>query len=188
MKRIAFTLVISTLLFSCTHIVTSNYPGKEKSTLPKVWKGEYTIEYPAFLEMFMGNDKKVNKAKITSKGIEWVISGESSVYTTSDSLKYSQLNGENYLSLHNSHGQYTVFKVKAVSNGLDLYGLTTEAEIEKDKLENYFKKVEQLEVGDENDETGIRLFQVELDDEKLDAFFKSELASKEPIKLRRARK
>jgi hypothetical protein len=186
MLRSSVFFILTILFVSCSHIVATNYPGEAKDKLPESWKGQYSIEFPSYLAMMMESaDTKQSKVHIMSTMIRWTQDGVHSTYSTSDSLKFSELNGNFYISLGNSHNQYSVFKVVKVDDGFDLFGLTAADDVKEDKLSPYFKDIKELETNDENDETGINLYQVTIIDKKLDSYYESGIPSTEPIKLRK---
>ena len=184
MSKLLLAIIAILTLASCTHVIATNYPGQAKTELPSSWKGTYSGKLPGYLQMFGGGaDSSNSEIVIGHNFIIWTTPTSVSHYSTADSLKFSELNGHRYISLHNSHDQYTVFRVKQTKTGLELFGLTIDDDIEKEKLEPYFKKVELATSDDE--ETGIKLFQVTIDDKKLDSYYSSGLPSKEPMILTR---
>ena len=174
MKINIITFLSLLLLASCTHIVATNFPGKPKGQIPEKWAGTYNIKFPGFLSMVDPTEKS-STVTITRDMIEWNDSGKVSKYSLKDSLRLTTLGKDFYISMHNSHGQYTVFKVKEVEDGLNLYGLTAESEIEGDELKPFFKDVREHQLDSGNNDAGIRLYEVTIDDSKLDAYFESDI-------------
>lgn len=186
MTKLLASLLISLIFISCTHIISSNFPGKEQKQLPASWVGKYDAKLPSFLQFFFSGSSQKLKVEITRNGLVWGTEDSTvSTYTTSDSLRFSETGGHKYISLHNSHNQYTVFRVKETAKGLELYGMSADEDIEQEQLIPYFKNVD-LKVSDEDSvDTGIKLYEVEIDDSKLNSFFSSKIPAKDPIVLTR---
>jgi len=186
MSKLTAAFIAALFLASCSHLVSTNYPGKPLNELPKSWSGTYNVTFPSFLQFFLaGADSTQSTVEIGKSNIVWTAGPTVSRYTTADSLKFTELNGNYYICLHNSHDQYTVLRVKETSTGLELFGLTADDDVQAKELEPFFKKVEKLEAGDEDEETGINLYEVTIDDKKIDKYFTSKIPSKDPIVLKR---
>jgi hypothetical protein len=186
MSKLTAAFIAVLFFASCSHLVSTNYPGKPLNEFPKSWKGTYDVKFPSFLQFFLaGGDSTESIVEIGTSNIIWTAGPTVSRYSTADSLKFTELNGNRYICLHNSHNQYTILRVKETSTGLELFGLTAENDVSAKELEPFFKKVEKLEAGDEDDETGIKLYEVTIDDKKIDKYFASKIPSKDPIVLKR---
>jgi hypothetical protein len=186
MSKLTSAFIAVLFLASCSHIVSTNYPGKPLNEFPKSWVGTYDVRFPSFLQFFLaGADSTESTVEIGTSNIVWTAGPTVSRYTTADSLKFTELNGNRYICLHNSHNQYTILKVKETPTGLELFGLTANKEVSTEDLAPFFKKVEDLEAGDLDNETGIKLYQVTMDDKKLDKYYSSKIPAKEPIVLKR---
>lgn len=183
MKRTLLPLALVVILASCTHIVAKNYPGVKQDKLPPSWAGTYTLKFPSFLGMLMETANDTSTVIIDRDKITWITEKEANVYSLSDSLRYTLLGKDAFICLHNSHDQYTIFKVKKSEEGLDLFGLTADDGVEIEKLKPYFNNItEPLEEDDEED-MGIKLYEVNIDDKKLEAYYQSGIPSSDPIKL-----
>lgn len=183
MKKTLPAFVVALLLASCTHIISSNFPGTPRDKMPASWSGSYSMTLPGFLSM--ADPSSNSTVTITRDRLEWKQSDKVIVYSLSDSLRYTVVGKNAYISLHNSHDQYTVMMVKEVKEGLDLFSMTAEDELEADQLKPFFKDVREHQLDSGNNNTGIKLYEVTIDDARLDDYFKSGIPGSSPIKLRR---
>jgi hypothetical protein len=171
--------VMALLLFaSCTMILSTNYPGSSEKSMPDEWLGRYEVNSPSLFPEKKDSAKTEKKyASIENNRISWTTNDENKIYTLGDSLSYSTYDQNRYISFLMPQGLYAVFKV--IKNGatLELYSMSSEEEPKKTELNKYFDKVEK------KSEDGDDYYKVTIIDKKLDAFFKSPVPSKEPIKL-----
>lgn len=168
------------LFSSCTMILSTNIPGKPEKSLPKEWLGKYeVVSATHFSDKRDSVPSEKEYATIESTRIIYTGVDETKIFLLDDSLKYSVIYGQSrYLSLLMPQGLYAVFKVVKNVDTLVLYSLSSDnEEIKKADLNKYFQDVEKIKRQDDE------YYRVSVVEKKLDAYFKSSIPSKEPIKL-----
>ena len=172
-------LLLLCFFSSCTMILSTTIPGKPEKTLPREWWGKYEViaESPMPDKRdSVKHDKEI--AVIDSNHITWQNSDGVKTFSLDDSLRYSVIYGQSrYLSLLMPQGLYAIFKVVKTRDTLNLYSLSSDADIKKTELNKYFENVDKIQTGDDE------FYRVTLVEKKLDAYFKSGIPSKQVIKL-----
>ncbi len=180
MLRLLLSTILAVILFSsCTMILATRYPGNPGKTLPKEWLGKYEVisVSPIPDKRDTGQSEK-EYAIVESTRVTWKSAEGDKVYSLSDSLKYSVMPDQSqYLSVLMAQGLYAVFKVIKNGDALELYSISCDDEPKKSELNKYFKDVQKIKKGDDE------YYKVTLVEKKLDAFFKSSIASKEITRL-----
>jgi hypothetical protein len=183
LRFFALTGFTAIALTSCTFVSSTNLPGKTAKKIPKNICGKYALEYPGDLAALAGEGDQ--QTIVTLKSDRVIV--ESSDGTTEtllgDSLFYSMIGKQGYLSL-GAAPNLSVFKVVKTGKDVYLYSMCSEEYITAEDLSQHFSKVEEIPgEPDENGEPGSPSFVVTIDDQKLDGYFKSGLPMKDPFKL-----
>lgn len=185
-KFLTFTGLTTLLLSSCTIVTSTNLPGEKLSKIPKNLHGDYTLEMPGEMAGLMGD----NALEVSFKTDRMTTNDENgkSESMLGDSLYFSKVGKSIFLSLGESPN-FTVYKIVPKGKDLHLYSLFAESDITKGQLEAYFTKVEEIPgEPDENGEMTPSSFSVTIDPKRIDAYFKSGLATKDPYILKRKSK
>jgi hypothetical protein len=182
-KFLLFTSLVLTGLSSCTIVTSTNIPGEKLSKIPKNMQGEYQLEMQGEMAGLMGENALI----ISFKSDRMITNDENGITENllGDSLYFSKVGKSIYISLGEVPG-FTVYKVERKGKDLHLYSLFAETGVTKDQLEAHFSKVEEIPgEPDENGEISPPSYSVTIDPKRIDAYFKSGLASKEPYILKR---
>jgi hypothetical protein len=170
-------------LTSCTVVTATNLPGKTSAKIPKNICGTYGLEYPGDLAALAGEGD--DQTVVTLKSDRVLIQNTDGTTETmlGDSLFYSTIGKQGYLSL-GAAPNLSVFKVVKSGKDVHLYSLCSEEYVTGDDLGKHFAKVEEIP-GEptESGEAGTPSFLVTIDDKKLDSYFKSTIPMKDPFKL-----
>jgi hypothetical protein len=169
---------------SCTVVTSTNAPGKKQNKMPKGMIGRYELEYPGDLASIM---EGAGKTYVEIKSDRLVIEseGEQNESLLNDSLYFSTIGKQQYLCL-GKEPSLSVFKVVKDKKDLLLYTMCASDYIDQSRLSPYFSNVQEVpgEI-DEDGQPGDPSFVVTIDDKKLDSYFKSDIPSKEPFRLKR---
>lgn len=180
--KYALAFIIPILFFtSCTIVSTNNLPGKQLKSFPKNMIGNYELQYPSSLSSMMEGTDVQSTVVITKTSLEVKTGEQITKMQLNDSLFYSTIGKQAYLSLGNAPN-FTVLRLVKVGKDIELYTMNIVSGATKDDLKAFFKEVKEEADADENGEETIS-YNVTLDDAKLDAYFKSEHVDKDPFKL-----
>lgn len=187
MKNVRFLAIAGLLaaaFTSCTVVTSTNAPGKKQDKMPKGMIGRYELEYPGDLASLM---EGAGKTYIEIKSDRLVIEsqGEMTESLLNDSLYFSAIGKQQYLCL-GKEPNLSVFKVVKDKKDFLLYTMCANDYVDQASLSPYFTKVQEIpgEI-DEDGQQGDPSFVVTIDDKKLDSYFKSDIPSKEPFRLKR---
>lgn len=196
-KILVFLVVVFGVLFginSCTIISSRNIPGEQLSEFPEEIRGEYELIFPEELQSMMELDTadlKKSTVIIDAKRLTQV--DENKTYLLGDSIFVSKVGEEMYLSIR-SDKNYSVMKMEREHEDIQLYGMYTYETVTKKELKKYFSKVELQKLpkteGEEEsalgeDDLGIKMYVVTINDKKLNAYFKSQYAHTNATTLRK---
>lgn len=174
------------MLTSCTIVTTTNLPGKTQKTFPKAMVGTFELKYPSSMEGMMEGSGTTTTVSITKTEIQVTTGTETSKMTINDSIFYSTIGKQGYLSLGTAPN-YTVIKVVKKGNEFELYTMNATSPIAKNDLLPFFKEVTEETTTDENGETNTS-FNVTIDDAKLNDYFSSNLVDKDVYRLVKKKK
>lgn len=171
-------------LSSCTLITSANIPGKQASKIPKALVGKYELQYPHQLaDMMQGAEAKTY---ITFASDRMTVSSPEGDNTSmlGDSLFFSKIKKQLYLSM-GAPPSLVVFKIVRSGKDLQLFPLFGTETATAADLSPYFSKLVEVpgEIG-EDGEIGASTYEVTIDDKKLESFFKSDAALKDPFTLK----
>lgn len=179
--RLLFFLSALFLVSSCTIVSTTNLPGKSAKVFPKGLIGKYDLKYPESMESMTEGTGVNSTVVITKTSLEITTGDQTSKMILNDSIYYSTVGKQGYLSLGQAPN-FTVLRVVKAGKDFELYTMNIVTDASKDDLKAFFKEVKEEVDVDENGEESIS-YNVTLDDSKLDAYFKSEHVDKDPFKL-----
>lgn len=181
LRFFAFAGILATAMASCTVITSTNVPGKKETKIPKSLLGKYRLEYPGDLASLTEG----NETTVTFESDRVIVENAegSSESILGDSLYYSTIKKQGYLSL-GKEPNVSVFRVVKSGRDIHLFTLCASDYVSASDLQQYFLKVEEIpgEMSDEG-EPGTPSFVVTIDDQKLDAYYKSGIPMKDPFKL-----
>jgi len=183
----ALTGLLVILLSSCTLVTATNVPGKKATKVPKNMLGQYELHYPESIAAMMeGSDAKTivifENDRMTVRNTD----GDN-ISMLGDSLFISTIKKQTYLSM-GAPPSVIVFKIVKKGKDMELYPMFCNEEVTANLLEPYFSKVTEVEGEmDENGEMGASTYEVTIDDTKLDKFFTSEIALKDPFILKKTK-
>jgi hypothetical protein len=187
LKTIIYSAFVALALSSCTVVTSTNVPGKTVTSIPKTLLGHYQLILGEDFSAVLGEDYKMT---ITFKKDRMVINDGTSDSETmlGDSLFVSMVGKSYYLSM-GAGDNYTVYKLKKEGKDLIMYSLFAEEGVTASDLIPFFKSVNETpgEV-DENGEVGASTMSVTIDDSKIEDYFNSEVALKEPYRLKYLKK
>jgi hypothetical protein len=186
MKQIVYSFCILISLSACTIVTTSNLPGKAAKTFPKHLLGKFELKYPSSMDGMMEGAGVSTELTFTKTEIQVKTGEEITKMTLNDSVFYSTIGKQGYISL-GSAPNYTVIKVVKNGKDFDLFTMNATTAISKSDMEPFFKQVTEETTTDENGETNTS-FNVTIDDAKLEKYFSSEFVDKDPFKLIKIKK
>lgn len=181
MKYTFIFSLFTLLLASCTIVSTTNLPGKTAKTFPKNMLGNFELKYPSSMASMTEGTDINSTVTITKTSLEVKTGDQVTKMVLNDSLFYSTIKKQAYLSLGNAPN-YTVLRIVKVGKDFELYTMNIISGATKDDLKAFFKEVKEEADVDENGEETVS-YNVTLDDAKLEAYFKSEHVDKDPFKL-----
>lgn len=174
-----FFLVLFATMASCTMITSKNLPGKSKSSFPKEMQGTYNFVYPeTYASMMEGTQMEV---VISESRLDMINTQGTSSMVLNDSIYLSTIKKDTYLSIGKAPA-LTVFKLVKVSTGYELYSMFTDGTASVEDLKPFFKDITAKQM-DSEDESSDMVYEVTIDDKKLNKYFNSKYPSKEPFKL-----
>lgn len=181
MKKFIYLACCLLSLASCTIVTSSNTPGKLQKAFPKKIIGEYEMKYPSSLETMAEGTGVSSTVSISKTSISIKTGDEVTNLALNDSLFYSTIGKQGYLSLGTAPN-FTVLRLVRNGSDLELYTMNGSGSLSKEDLTPFFKEVVEEIDRDENDEETIS-YKVTIDDAKLEKYFQSELVDKDPIRL-----
>ena len=183
--RILFFAAFLLAVQSCTLVTSKNIPGKKEKAFSSKLIGRYELILPSDFASMMGD----NKIFVELKSDRIVLDNAGKVDETilNDSLYYTSIGKSTYLCM-GAEPELTVFKMVPGKNEIKLYPMFATAETKSEALSEYFTEVEEIPgEPDENGEVGESSFSVHIVDNKLDKFFSSSVAYKEPFVLKKVK-
>ena len=176
------------ILSSCTLITSTNVPGTTVGKTPKTLLGKYELQYPSEFAALMegGSDTKTYVTLASDRMTVSSADGDN-VSMLGDSLFFSTIKKQTYLSM-GAPPSLIVFKVVKSGKNINLYPMFANESANTASLSPYFSQVTEVpgEPG-EDGEPGASTFEVRIDDSKLENFFKSEQAMKDPFVLKKVK-
>lgn len=183
--RILFFAALLLAVQSCTLITSKNIPGKKEKAFPSKLIGKYELILPSDFAGMMGDAKiyvelKNDRIVLDNAGkVDETILNDSLFYTTAGKSAYLCMGVEPEL---------TVFKMVPGKSEIKLYPMFAAAGTKSEALSDYFTEVEEIPgEPDENGEIGESSFSVHIVDAKLDKFFSSSVAYKDPFVLKKVK-
>lgn len=182
------TLLFAVLLLaiqSCTLITSKNVPGKKEHAFSSKILGKYELVLPSDFAGMMGDSKVYIELK--SDRIIVDNNGTADETILNDSLFYTTIGKSSYLCM-GIEPEVTIFKMVPGKGEIKLYPMFAVAGTNTEALSEYFSEVEEVPgEPDENGEPGESSFSVRIVDAKLDKFFSSSVAYKEPFVLKKVK-
>lgn len=172
------------LISACTIINADKIPGKQIDKFNKKMLGTYELVLGEDFAGIMPEDQKVI-IEIKSNSIVTTSPdqpGETAYL--GDSLFYSVYEKQQFLSIL-GESSYQVFKINKSGKNLSLQAIYANSSASKEDLVPYFKSVETVTSTDEEGVESTSMFNVVLDESKIDAFLKSDFSYKDPFFLKR---
>lgn len=188
--KLAFFLtgLLLLTLASCTPVTSTNMPGEKLDKIPKNLLGTFELQYPGDLAELTADPASKTYVTLKSDRIQMTDQNGDSETLLGDSLYFSKIGKQVYLSMGESP-DFTVFKVVKKGKDIQLFCMYSESEINSDNLSPFFSNVTEIEgEPDENGEPGMVSYRVTIDNSKLDSYFKSDLPMKDPFILKKSSK
>lgn len=143
--------------------------------------GEYELKYPSSMEAMAETAGVSSTVSISKTSISIKTGDEVTNLMLNDSIFYSTIGKQGYLSL-GAAPNFTVLRIVRNGSNLELFTMNGGGSMSKDDLTPFFKEVTEEIDSDENGEETIS-YKVTIDDTKLEKYFQSELVDKDPIRL-----
>ena len=179
---------ITLMMASCTSVTSKNQPGTNQTSFPKEMMGTYELFYP---EEFDPEGTSAGKVVISSNEMTMITEDNNSSSKLGDSLYLSKIGKTYYLCLGEKPA-LSVFKVVTGKKEIKFYSMYAEMFTTKEDIEKYFADVEEVKTVTEGEEGTDPVesisYSVTIDDAKLEDYFNSGYASKDPFILKKAKK
>lgn len=185
--KLLLYLFVGLSLTSCTVVSSTNIPGEKQDAFPKEFNGKFQLEYPEDFSFMEEEGADPTIVTFKKNVITFEMGGEKSVSYLGDSIHYSTIGTDHFLSM-GKEPSITVFKMLKSGKNILLYPLFVYEDVEKDVLASYFSRVD-AEYGepDEEGNTSLLSYSVTIDDKKLGSFFESEYVYSSPFVLKKAK-